>query len=301
MAFSTQIEFLKVLACMAWADQELTNAEINVIKRFMREFGLSGNEWMQVAMYLDVKVDAEETKRVIRRFLSRVHNPRERKRLIAAVEELQKSDENRTPSEREWMQELHDAVAETRRGRFLLDGLKSFLRIGASETASASAGREAQFHDFLHNRVLFALRHRVDSKKLESVGSPKKIKELTLYAAFLAQVGYVDDTFVPQEKAFIEKLLRKSWGVPPSVAEAVTDVAIEVVGQGLDVHRMIQEAKSTLSMNKRKTLIEALFSLSQAEGKMSFEEIEAIRKIAYGLDFSHREFINAKLKVLGRD
>jgi len=34
---------------------------------------------------------------------------------------------------------------------------------------------------------------------------------------------------------------------------------------------------------------------------MTGEEIEEIRKIAYGLDLTHREFINAKLKVLGRD
>ena len=41
--------------------------------------------------------------------------------------------------------------------------------------------------------------------------------------------------------------------------------------------------------------------LAQAENKMSSQEIEEIRKIAYGLDLTHREFINAKLKVLGRD
>jgi uncharacterized tellurite resistance protein B-like protein len=44
-----------------------------------------------------------------------------------------------------------------------------------------------------------------------------------------------------------------------------------------------------------------LFGLAQAEGKMTGQEIEEIRKIAYGLDLSHRQFINAKLKVLGRE
>jgi hypothetical protein len=34
---------------------------------------------------------------------------------------------------------------------------------------------------------------------------------------------------------------------------------------------------------------------------MAGQEIEEIRKIAYGLELTHREFITAKLKALGRD
>jgi len=47
-------------------------------------------------------------------------------------------------------------------------------------------------------------------------------------------------------------------------------------------------------------LLEGLFAIATADGKMSVEEVEEIRKIAYGLGFSHREFINAKLKVMGK-
>ena len=65
--------------------------------------------------------------------------------------------------------------------------------------------------------------------------------------------------------------------------------------------RLMQEAKATLSRHKRKILIEALFALALAEGKMTAPGIEEIRNIAYGLDCTHREFINAKPRVLGRD
>ena len=85
------------------------------------------------------------------------------------------------------------------------------------------------------------------------------------------------------------------------MAEAVCGVAMEAATRGLDLFRLIQETKAILSVNKRKTLVESLFALALAEGKMTGEEIEEIRKIAYGLDLTHREFINAKLKVLGRD
>ena len=136
-------------------------------------------------------------------------------------------------------------------------------------------------HDFIHNRVLFKLRHRVGAKILERETNPDKLKELTLCAALLARVGYVDENFLPQEKQFIQKLLREVWGISSSLAEAVCGVAMEAANRGLDLFRLIQETKATLSVNKRKTLLEALFALALAEGKMTGEEIEEIRKIAY--------------------
>ena len=300
MSSPTPVELLKVLACMAWADQQLTRSEITLIGRWMHEFRLSGEERTQVELYLDEKVDAAEARRIIRRFLSRVRRPAQRTQLLATVEKLLDGDERRTAEEQAWLRELRGAVAESS-GSFLLDGLRSVLRIGAATVDPSQSGREAHLHDFIHNRVLFKLRHRLGAEALERETKPDKLKELTLCAAFLARVGYVDEAFLPQERAFIEKLLREIWRISPSLAEAVCGVAIEVAGAGLDLFRLIQEAKATLSMSKRKTLLEALFALALAEGKLSGEELEEIRKIAYGLEFTHREFINAKLKRLSRD
>lgn len=300
MASPTQIEFLKVLACMAWADEEVTRPEINLIGRLMHDFKLSADERMQVELYLDEKVDLEEARRVTRRFLAHVRRPAQRRQLVAAVEKLIDSNERRTVEQQEWLQELHDAIAESS-GSFLLDGLRSLLRIGLESAATTDPGREAHLHDFIHNRVLFKLRHRVGATLLERQTNPDKLKEITLCAALLARVGYVDEDFLPQEEKFIRELLHEIWGLSPSLAEAVCTVAMETAVRGLDLFRLIQEAKASLSLNKRKTLIEALFALARAEGKVSGNETEEIRKIAFGLELTHREFINAKLKALGRD
>lgn len=302
MASSMQVEFLKVLACVAWADEEVTNAELNFIKRFVRQFDLTGEEWAQVEMYLDEKVGVEEMRRTTRRFLSRVGRPRERQMLVDAVEQLLKSDEKLTDTEREWMSDLQEVVSGAKGTPFFLDGLKSLLRIGgksrASPHVSSKDGRDAEFHDFIHNRVLFRLRRRLGPERLEKEGSPEKLKKLTLSAALLARVGYVDNEFLPQEEAFMKKVLCEAWGASPPMAEAVSQVAMETVSQGVDLHRLIQEVKATMPVAERKQLLEGMFALSKAEGKMSNEEIEEIRSVAYGLGFSHRQFINAKLKVL---
>lgn len=298
MASSMQLDFLTVLACLAWADEEVTNAELNFIKQFVRRFDLTGEEWAQVEMYLIERVDVEEMRRVTKRFFSRVRRPRERNMLVDAVENLLKADENLTDSEQEWMENLREVVSEAKGRAFFLDGLTSLLRIGGSIQESGDRGREADLHDFIHNRVLFKLRRRLGSQRVEEEGSPEKLKKLTLSAALLGRVGYIDNEFLLQEEAFIKKVLHEVWGASPPMAGVITEIAIETVRQGMDLHRLVQEVKGTMPMPERKRLLEGIFALSMAEGRMSNEEVEEIRKIAYMLDFSHKQFIDSKLKVL---
>ena len=234
------MQFLKTLACMAWADGEFSHAELNFIKHFARQFDLSGDEWLEVEMYVDEKVHAEEAQRVVGRFVSRVRRPRERRMLVTAVEQLLKSDEELRDTEREWLEDLRDAGGQSTRPSFLLDGLRSFLRIGSTPLKPAAEGRKAEFHDFIHNRVLFKFRRRVGSERLEREASPEKLKKLTLSAAFVAKIGYVDNEFLPQEADFIRKVLCELWSISPPLAEAVTGIAIETVAKGMDLYRLLE-------------------------------------------------------------
>ncbi len=298
MASSTEVEFLKVLACVAWADEEVTAEEMNFIKQFVRKFDLSGDDWAQMEMYLVEKVPLAEMKEVTRRFLSSARRKKEREILMKAVKDLLQGNERFTPQEKEWLSALEEVVAESKGAAFLLDGLKSLLRVGGTTQEAQDGSREADLHDFIHNRVLFKLRRRLGSKLLEKEGTPDKLKRLTLSAALLARVGYVDNDFLPQEEAYMKKILFEIWGISEAAVGAVIEVALETVRQGVDLHRLVQEVKRIMPMAERKLLIEGIFALSKAEGKMSHEEVEAIRKIAYMLDFPHKLFIDTKLKVL---
>ena len=49
--------------------------------------------------------------------------------------------------------------------------------------------------------------------------------------------------------------------------------------------------------SERLDFIDVLFDVAAADGALSFEETEEIRTIAYVLKLTHRQFIDAKLKV----
>lgn len=133
------------------------------------------------------------------------------------------------------------------------------------------------------------------------MGRPEKVKKITLSAAFLAHVGYVKDGFHRQEVEFMKKVLCDVWSVSAPMAEAITNIAMESASKGLDLYRLMEETKATMPLPERRDLLHGLFALAKAEGQTASEEIEEIRKIAYGLGFSHREFINTKLKAMRKN
>jgi len=45
-------------------------------------------------------------------------------------------------------------------------------------------------------------------------------------------------------------------------------------------------------------VVDLLFAVSAADGQMSLDEIEEIRVISRGLNLTHKDFIDAKLKIL---
>jgi uncharacterized tellurite resistance protein B-like protein len=51
-------------------------------------------------------------------------------------------------------------------------------------------------------------------------------------------------------------------------------------------------------VEERRHVIELLFAISAADGAMSLDEIEEIRVIARGLNLTHKDFIQAKLRVI---
>ncbi|NIO10124.1 MAG: hypothetical protein GTO40_19815 [Deltaproteobacteria bacterium] len=300
MASPVELELLKVLACVAWADGKVNTEEMNFIKQFIRKFQLTGDEWAEVEMYLVEKVPLEEMKGVTQRFLSKARRKKDRESLVKAVRGLLESSEGLMPQEKDWLSALEEVVAESGRGVFLLDGLKSLIRVGTRSAHTRDISREDDLYDFIHNRALFKLRRRLGSRMLEKEGTPDKLKKLTLSATFLGCVGYVDNDFLPQEEAYMKKVLQEVWGTSAEAVGGVIEVALETVRGGVDLHRLVQEAKRIMSVPERKRLVEGIFALSKAEGKTSNDEIEEIRKIAYMLDFSHKLFIDTKLKVLGQ-
>jgi uncharacterized tellurite resistance protein B-like protein len=90
----------------------------------------------------------------------------------------------------------------------------------------------------------------------------------------------------------------KIWGVSEEAATFVVEVAISAVDVTYDTFRLMRELATSATEDERRHVVEILFAISAADGDMSIEEVEEIRVISRGLNLTHKDFIDAKLKIL---
>ena len=55
-----KLTFLKVLTTVAWADGEVTQSELNILKSFYRKFDLEKNELDELTPYLHAPISNKE-------------------------------------------------------------------------------------------------------------------------------------------------------------------------------------------------------------------------------------------------
>ena len=60
MSYFKKLTFLKVLTTIAWADGEVTQSELNILKSFYRKFDLDKGELAELRHYLAAPVSKKE-------------------------------------------------------------------------------------------------------------------------------------------------------------------------------------------------------------------------------------------------
>jgi uncharacterized tellurite resistance protein B-like protein len=95
----------------------------------------------------------------------------------------------------------------------------------------------------------------------------------------------------------MENALQTHWHLAPEQAAFVTDVAVSETASLLDPHRLARQFADACGPEERAEFLDVLFAIAAADGEACYEEIEEIRAIAQSLKLSHRQFIDAKLKI----
>ncbi len=80
----------KVLVAAAWADGELSNDEINSMKRDLltKIPNLSTQQWASVAIYMDSPVDEAERTRLVQQLRSQITTPLGKQLVFEALDDL---------------------------------------------------------------------------------------------------------------------------------------------------------------------------------------------------------------------
>jgi uncharacterized tellurite resistance protein B-like protein len=303
------LKLARVIIAVAWADGEISNEEINALKDLlfsMRQTGFdevmqfNAQEWARMEMYIETPVDAAERERLVVDLQNALSSPQQKQTALLALQNIVDADGFISESEREVVDEIRQAIESVQVG--MLGGLQQLVG-GAMQRRTAAVAdapnREAYFDDFIKNKVFYSVSEklRADGREL-NIPEPD-LRKLSLVGGLMAKIAQMDREVTEAEFNRMVEVITQNWHLGIEEATFVAEIAVSAVDVTYDTFRMMRELATSTSEAERRRVLVVLFAVGAADGDISFEETEEIRLIARGLDLTHKDFIDAKLEVLG--
>lgn len=297
------LELGKLLIAAAWADGTLSTTEINGLKELLFQLpDISGEEWMELELYMVSPVGEAERQRLLDRVLGRMGSAGDKALALEALEKLMPPESLEDDRQTEVVQQLRDDLEQGSVG--FLDHLRRpFRRILnlRGQHYAEEGDRESRLEDFIKNTIYFQVTMELRDRGITFDLPDSDIRKLCLAAGLMARVAEVDHVVSPEETSVMSGVLQRHWALTEEQAQLVAEISHHRVFRGLDSVRLVKRFNDFTTRTERKDFLDCLFAVANAADHTSFDEIEEIREIAKGLELSHQDFIDAKLKVSRED
>ncbi len=142
-------------------------------------------------------------------------------------------------------------------------------------------------------------------KRLLEVFSPQEEKQpvpdelrIPLAAAVLMlEVAHADGEFCADEQALIGPLLSEQFNVSSEYQQELLELAHEAHQGSSDLHQFTREINFAFSQEEKEQIIETIWRLVYADGELDRYEDAVMRQIGSLIGLTHRQLIDAKLRV----
>ncbi len=116
--------------------------------------------------------------------------------------------------------------------------------------------------------------------------------------ALLLEMARTDEEFHEVEAELIEDLLQNRFNLSPAVVGELIGLAQSEQQASPDLYHFAREINEHFSIEEKVELIEALWRIVYADSILDKYEEHLMRQLTKLLRLSHRQMIDAKLKVL---
>lgn len=288
----------KVIIAAAWADGEVTLDETNSLKDLLfRLPDMTARDWASLEIYIESPVDEADRARLIEELKMNMSSASDKDLVLTSLQELISADGNVTSDEQLVFEEIAGELDEVNVNLF--GNMGRLLRGPVQRRSQAlnTPNRELYLDDFIQNKIYYHLNRRLEAGETELDIPEKELRKLSLAGGLLARVAYVDRDITPGEIDGMAQALKKGWPISPQAANLVVDVATDAIGKNLDYYRLSRSFFECTTETERLAFTDALFEVAAGDGFATHNEIEEIRTIAMVLKLTHKQFIDAKLKI----
>jgi uncharacterized tellurite resistance protein B-like protein len=129
-----------------------------------------------------------------------------------------------------------------------------------------------------------------------SSGDPEHSRQLAA-AALLFEVSRSDDDIDQKEKTRIEEIVRSKFSLSGEEVESLMKLAEQEVRDASSLFGFTSLVNEHWSIDQRVHLVELMWQVAFADGRLDDHEVHLMRKIQKLLHIPHKRFIGAKLQA----
>jgi uncharacterized tellurite resistance protein B-like protein len=131
-----------------------------------------------------------------------------------------------------------------------------------------------------------------------TAGRDKEQDVIVAACALFLEIGRVDETFTKQEMEKVLSILKQKYGLSGEEADSLIDEANHELEESVDLWQFARVINENYDNDEKVALIERLWQIVYVDGKMDKYEHYLMNKLSNLLRLSHKQLIDAKLKVL---
>jgi uncharacterized tellurite resistance protein B-like protein len=278
------LALLKVLIAAAWADNRVTQSEMNYLKTLARRFNLSDADWIELEPYLEDAPSPEEVDALFKDLLARIATPVGRNQVVRHIEEILSADATLTAEEHDFLEQYTLVLKQASTVELLVGRLKGLFQ-------KSPAAATLDLDEFMRNKILFKLRRKINTAEV----TPEMYR-LCLLGGLMGMVAKADGEIELRELEEIRRQIQSRGVFEPEALDTLMAIIEEESLRGLDRARLISEYTAHSGFEERVDLLNLLFAVAAVDGALTHPELEELRGISAAMNLSHRQYIDAKLR-----
>ena len=115
--------------------------------------------------------------------------------------------------------------------------------------------------------------------------------------ALFVEIGRIDDEFTREELDSILRILKEKYGLSEEHADDLIEEATRELDESIDLWQFAKLINSNYSNTEKMEMVELMWRIVYVDGKMDDHEHYIMSKLKNLLRISHKDLIDAKLKV----
>jgi len=297
MSYFKKLTFLKVLTTIAWADGEVTQSELNILKSFYRKFDLDKDELAELRHYLAAPVSKKEQTELYDQLVYELSDENEKEEILTALESMEQATRRIGNEEKELVSQFRALLEKTSVTKRSLGKIRNLL---GKTIFSHARDKNLDLEKYFKRKVLKKVELKAARLGVNMNLPEDKLYFICLLGALMASVSNVDGHFDSSEKRVFKKELSGHFDFKNQELEILLEVILELTKHGFDFHEVTTELNNLVTYNEKVGIANCMLAVGGADGKLSHEEAEEIRRITKALRIPHKVFIEAKMKVVSR-